>query len=353
MSTQASLMKGGIAVATTRRSKIQIIFQFLILGLLVLLLINYKGTAGINKIRQTQVSGTLKLPALQAPAPAGTSSFRDAAGYLKIIWPALVFGVLISAAVRTSISRTPIQAVFGRGTVRDQVTGALAGMPLMLCSCCVAPIFPSIYQKTRRIGPALALALAAPSLNPVALTLSFLLFPWQVAGGRLAMALTLVLIGSAFVPIITRSTNLPVGTNEAASEMKWGELLLSYAKSLAYVFLRTVPLVILGIWASMWVMRQLPLSTLGATASAHLFGMAIIALIAVLLTLPSLFEIPLALSIIAAGGPVGAAAAVLFAGPAINLPSLLVIGRHSNWRVAATLAGLVWLIAVGGGLLIR
>lgn len=354
MSTQAPVMKGGgITEVTTRNSKTQIIFQFLILGLLVFFLMNYKGKGGINKIRQTQASGTLKLSALQANSPSGSSSLRDAAGYLKIIWPALVFGILISAAVRTSISRTPLHGIFGRGTVRDQVTGALAGMPLMLCSCCVSPIFPSIYQKTRRIGPALAVALASPSLNPVALTLSFLLFPWRVAGGRLVMGLTLVLIGSAFVATIARSTKLPIDVNEAAPEMKWRELLLSYSKSLAYVTLRTVPLVIIGIWASMWIMRRLPLSTLGATASAQFFGIAIIALIAVLLTLPSLFEIPLALSIIAAGGPAGAAAAVLFAGPAINLPSLLVIGRHSSWKVAGVLAVLVWLIAVSGGLLIR
>ena len=66
----------------------------------------------------------------------------------------------------------------------------------------------------------------------------------------------------------------------------------------------------------------------------------IVALIAVLLTLPSMFEIPLALSVLAAGGPAGAAAALLFAGPAINLPSLLVIGRYSSWKVAAGAAGL-------------
>jgi len=49
----------------------------------------------------------------------------------------------------------------------------------------------------------------------------------------------------------------------------------------------------------------------------------------------------------------GAAAAVLFAGPAINLPSLLVIGRYSSWKVAVALASLIWLIAAGGGILIR
>jgi uncharacterized membrane protein YraQ (UPF0718 family) len=134
--------------------------------------------------------------------------FRDAVSYVKIVWPALVFGVLISAALRTSLSRTPLHRLFSGGSVRDQLAGALAGAPLMLCSCCVAPIFPAVYQRTRRLAPALALTLASPSLNPAALTLSFLVFPLRIAGARVAMALIMVLLGSAVVAKIMRDSAL-------------------------------------------------------------------------------------------------------------------------------------------------
>jgi uncharacterized membrane protein YraQ (UPF0718 family) len=116
--------------------------------------------------------------------------------------------------------------------------------------------------------------------------------------------------------------------------------------------MRTVPLILLGIWASMWLMRRLP-PQLGAATGVHALAIAIIALVATILTLPSLFEIPLALSMLAVGGPAGGAAALLFAGPATNLPSLIVIGRYSSWKVAAGLAVLVWAIALAGGLLLR
>jgi len=202
-------------------SRVQIIFQVLVLGLLLLFLVNYKGTSGINKIRQVRASGFLTLAPLQeASSSRATAAFHDAAAYLKIVWPALLFGVLISAAVRASLSRSPLDSIFGRGAIRDQITGALAGMPLMLCSCCVAPIFPSIYQKTRRIAPALALALAAPSLNPVALTLSFILFPLRVAGGRLAMALILILIGSAVVARVEGSPKAGVNLGIAEPDSR-------------------------------------------------------------------------------------------------------------------------------------
>lgn len=354
MSTQASIAPSSPSKTQLRLVTVQVLFQLLVLGALVLFLMNYKGTSGVQKIRQTRASGRLVLPSLQQGGASWASDvIRDTGGYLRIVWPALVFGVLISAAVRTSLSRTPLKGIFGRGPVRDQITGALAGMPLMLCSCCAAPIFPSVYEKTRRIGPALAVALAAPSLNPVALTLSFILFPWRVAGGRLLMAAVLVLIGSACVAALARDSKLPTILGSSEPETKWRDLFRSYLNSLIYVGLRTVPLIVIGVTVSMWIMRRFPLNALGASAGGHALVTITIALIAVLLTLPSLFEIPLALSIIAVGAPLGAAAAVLFAGPAINIPSLLVIARHSNWKVGVALAGFVWALAAAGGLLIR
>jgi hypothetical protein len=43
-------------------SRVQIIFQMLVLCLLLVLLINYKGAAGLNKIRQTLTAGRPSVP---------------------------------------------------------------------------------------------------------------------------------------------------------------------------------------------------------------------------------------------------------------------------------------------------
>jgi uncharacterized membrane protein YraQ (UPF0718 family) len=333
----------------TRRS--QVVFQVLVLGLLLAFLVNYKGAAGISKIQQAQTTGSLHLAQLQiGRCTAGTSALSTAVAYLKMVWPALVFGILISAALRTSLSRTPLNRVFGRGVVSDQLSAALTGAPLMLCSCCAAPLFPAVYQRTRKVAPALGITLDSPSLNPAALTLSFILFPWRIAAGRLVMALLLVLIGCVLVARITRPRILALISTAESRESTWAGLLADYAESVAYTSLRTVPLILVGIWASMWLMSRVP--RIDAVNGTRISVIVIVALIAVLLTLPSFFEIPLALSVLAAGGPAGAAAALLFAGPAINLPSLLVIGRHSNWKVAAALTLLVWAIAAIGGLLL-
>jgi uncharacterized membrane protein YraQ (UPF0718 family) len=67
--------------------------------------------------------------------------------------------------------------------------------------------------------------------------------------------------------------------------------------------------------------------------------------------MPTFFELPLALIVLAAGMPTGAAVAVLIAGPATNLPSLFTVARSTGWKVPALVAAAVWGLAVIGGVL--
>ena len=115
--------------------------------------------------------------------------------------------------------------------------------------------------------------------------------------------------------------------------------------------MRTVPWILLGIWVSMVIANYIPTETLASGGSKVLI-LLLVATGALLLTLPSFFEIPLALSLLAGGVSASAALAVLIAGPAINLASLLVIARQSHWKVALLVGAGVWVTAVAGGLLI-
>jgi uncharacterized membrane protein YraQ (UPF0718 family) len=76
----------------------------------------------------------------------------------------------------------------------------------------------------------------------------------------------------------------------------------------------------------------------------------LVALVGVPLALPTFGEIPLALLLLAAGAPTGAAAALLIAGPSVNLPSLLSLGKATSWRVALATAATVFGTAVAVGL---
>ena len=123
-----------------------------------------------------------------------------------------------------------------------------------------------------------------------------------------------------------------------------------FADSSAHVAIRTVPLLLVGVFAAMGMASRLPASALASIRPEAATALA--AFVAVPVALPTFFEIPLALTLLSVGAPAGSAVAVLFAGPAVNLGSLLAIGRSAGWRVATALAVAIAVLASVGGLLV-
>jgi uncharacterized membrane protein YraQ (UPF0718 family) len=109
----------------------------------------------------------------------------------------------------------------------------------------------------------------------------------------------------------------------------------------------TVPLILAGVLLSGLV---LPHDTRLAGASL-VVGVALTALVATLAALPTFFEIPIGLVLLSLGAPPGVVTAFVIAGPVVNLPSLLVLGREAGPRVALALAAGVWVVSTAAGLL--
>jgi len=315
----------------------------------------YKTNSSIKVLSSTWVSGTIagktNVVAFGQQA-AGFSAVQRLENYLLVIWPALMFGILIASAVRAFVSPQLMLRLLGGRSIKSQIRGGLAGAPLMLCSCCVAPVFNAVAETSANVGPAIGLMLASPSLNPAALTLTFMLFEPRIAAVRVLLAIAAVLsIGplaeriagrrKADIFVAPKTTEISTGANNVSQ----------FLRSLGVVSMRTVPVVLIGAFASMVMVQLLP-TTIFHSPGANLAVILIVATIAVPLALPTFLEIPLSISLLAAGFSPGVAVTLLFAGPAVNLPSLLSIARVSGWTVAATVAVSVWAIAVVGGLIL-
>jgi uncharacterized membrane protein YraQ (UPF0718 family) len=106
-----------------------------------------------------------------------------------------------------------------------------------------------------------------------------------------------------------------------------------------------VPLITAGVVLSTLI---LPISLSNSTHGG-LVALIVLGAISVLVALPTFFEIPLGILLLEMGAP-AAAAAMLFAGPIINMPSLLILARQTNAKVAAALAAAIWIVAVATGL---
>ena len=310
-------------------------------------LFTYKWSASLATVRSVYTTGLLVKPIdrLSSGEILAPTLF-----YFRAIWPALLFGVLIGGSLRAFISPKWVRRILGERPIRQQLVCALAGAPLMLCSCCATPIFTSVYERGARLGPALGVMLASPGLNVAALVLTFFLFPLPIALARLGLALLTVLGLAALVGRIFESPTLrgalKADGDEPADEMRsGGAMALRLARSIGTMALVTVPLIVVGVLLSSLALPMV----LRQGQVGGLTTVAMVSLIAVLVALPTFFEIPLALLLIKMGAPAGAAVALLFAGPIINLPSLFVLARETRPAVAVALAGGIFLFAVTVG----
>ncbi len=328
----------------------------LILLILVSALVTYKTSGSLATIARVETSRTL-------PPRAETISTADLTGvlrplartanYLAVVWPALAFGVLIGAAVRAIVPSAWVRRAFDASPLRAQLLGGVAGAPLMLCSCCIAPVFAAVHERTRRAGPSGALLLASPSLNPAALALTFMLFVPRVALVRTGMALLLVFGVSALAARLAaggRSAVTPCDL-EVAPRVGAAGVLSSLLREGWRMAWTTLPAIAAGVVVSSVLAEALPMERL-QEVPFRIASVIVVALVSVPLALPTFAEIPLALGLLAAGAPAGAAVALLIAGPAINAPSLLTVGRTTSPRYALALAAGTAVVAVGGGLLV-
>jgi uncharacterized membrane protein YraQ (UPF0718 family) len=278
--------------------------------------------------------------------------------YFGKIWPALTYGILVGAAVRAAIPARWIRRWLGAGATRPTFLGVVVGAPLMLCSCCVTPIFSGLYERGARLGPALAVMLASPGLNVAALVLTFALLPMRVALLRLGAATLIVFALPAIVGrVLDRPRANPepaacdvsasAGDEDPSDDLRPAALAVRFGKSIVYMTAITVPLIVVGVLLSGLIMPYVT----SLTPAGVVITVAVVALVATCVALPTFFEIPIALMLLAAGAPVGAAVAFVVAGPIVNLASLFVLGRETRPRVAVSVAAGVWLVATVSGLL--
>jgi uncharacterized membrane protein YraQ (UPF0718 family) len=331
----------------------QRVFYFVLPTLVIVAaLIAYKSSAALTVIGRVSATGvfTPRGSVIPRVGASEVGVLTRTLNYFLIIWPALLFGILISGAVRTFVSPHWLNRLFSKRSLRSQAIAGLAGAPLMLCSCCVAPVFKGVYERSGRLGPSLALMLAAPALNPAALILTFMLFDYKIGVVRLGASLAAVLFTGMIADSIFGGTKISCDIDNWQAQAQPSDF-YRFLRVSSSVALRVVPLITVGVLVSMLIAEIMPVHIFDSSVAKFAL-IATVATFAVPLALPTFFEIPLALILLSSGAPAGAAVALLIAGPSVNLPSLLTIMRSTSWKIAALVAVSIWILAVAGGLLI-
>jgi uncharacterized membrane protein YraQ (UPF0718 family) len=283
-----------------------------------------------------------------APSLQGASSFTVA--YADSVWPAVVAGLLIAAAVEALVPRAWFLRVLRRRTaVGGSVAGGLLALPSLMCTCCTAPVAATLRRSGAPTSAALAYWLGNPVLNPAVLAFLAFVAPWQWVTTRIVAGAILVFGVTALIGRLAGRTDAPAP--DVPPTPRLVELPTGFARSLARLSLVLLPeyavvVFLVGLFRG-W------LFPVGAGA-AHWGVIAVVAaaVLGVLVVLPTGGEIPIVQGLAVAGVGAGVQGALLIALPAISLVSMAMVVRALSLRVTLTAAAGVVATALAAGALL-
>jgi uncharacterized protein len=297
------------------------------------------------------------------PAPSWRAALGYAIDYGRAIWPALVAGFLIAAAVEAFLPARRLLALFRteKGPVAGTVSGGLLSLPSMMCTCCAAPVAVGIRRRGVPVSSALAYWLGNPVLNPAALVFMAIVLPWQfltvrlVTGVALVFGVTLVVGRLAGVgrtvtdPALQPDEAAACPVPEASNVATAGRRFVMALGRLSIWLLPEYLVVVLLLGG----LRGWLFPAGDGLARWGLVAVLLFAVVGTLFMIPTAGEIPIIQGLLAAGVGVGPVGALVLTLPALSLPSMLMVRRAFPTRVIVASGLVVAAMGVlGAGLLV-
>jgi len=307
----------------------------------------------------------------------------------------LVPALFIAGAIAAFVSQAAILKYFGPQAKKltSYSVASVSGSVLAVCSCTVLPLFAGIYKRGAGLGPAIAFLFSGPAINVLAIVYSAKLLGYDIGLARAIGAILFSVIIGLIMAFIYRKEKsrfdakaFALLTADPEGKSIWQQVLfvgalvgvLIFAASQNWivmgVFLAAVA-VILWRWFSkgeiiQWLKETLhftrliiPWLLIGVFVAGILtvvipqsfvvqfvggntiFGNFIASIFGALMYFATLTEVPIIKAFMELGMGKGPALALLLAGPALSLPSMLVIRKIMGTRKMLTYVGLVVVMA--------
>src|SRR5579859_2393376 len=286
--------------------------------------------------------------------PLATRVWRTTVNWLDANRIGMTFSFLFGPAALAFLAMLPRRRTNSR--YLNTLLGAAAGVPMAVCTNCIAPIARGLFASGMSAESVLATMFASPALNLVVLAMTFALFPLSVALLKLATVLFLILV---FAPAVASGQNSNETTIASPIEIPSAEtwpqaaagVARSFAKSFWYVARVALPLMILAAVLGALVVEVLPPQALFAQVTVP--GILLVALVAAFLPVPMAFDVAIAYIAMTKGVPLPYVVTILCTLGIISVYSLSVIGKSLSWRVAAAAYATVAALGTIAGFLTR
>ncbi len=307
----------------------------------------------------------------------------------------LIPAFFIAGAIAVFVSQGAILKYFGpkANKVLSYGVASVSGTVLAVCSCTILPLFGGIYKRGAGLGPAITFLYAGPAINVLAIIYSARLLGYDIGLARALGAIAFAIVIGIIMAWIFRKEKTAgderafANTCEDPSARKMWQLLLFFGSLVGIlVFAASKNWIMTGIMFALlffvlwrWFTRQdivywmketwrffkmiLPwllggvfvagiLTVLipddvvadwvgGNSVQANLLA----SVSGMLMYFATLTEVPIIRAFMDLGMGKGPALALLLAGPAVSLPSILVLQKIMGWRKTLIYIVLVMIMA--------
>ncbi|MEM5871328.1 MAG: permease [Candidatus Aenigmatarchaeota archaeon] len=282
--------------------------------------------------------------------------FYTLGNYLSKAWICLTIAFLIAGAIETFIPKQLIIKHLSNKNIKSYLIAAVGGPMLSVCSCSIIPIFAGIYRRGAGLGPALAFLLAAPAINPAAILLTGSMIGWNVALGRIILAVSSAIIVSFIVGgVIFKKMDGEFSGDrlkvEVLDENFEVSSLTEWIKNTWIFVKKIIPLILIGIIIVGVIKVVLTPEIIASYLGQGVLQTVLASAMGVIIYTPTLVEVPFIRGLIEMGMATGPAIAFLLTGPALSLPSVFGVTRVISWKVVLTYALLMFIMGVIGGLI--
>jgi uncharacterized membrane protein YraQ (UPF0718 family) len=311
----------------------------------------------------------------------------------------LVPALFIAGAIAAFVSQAAVLKYFGPQAKKltSYSVASISGAVLAVCSCTVLPLFAGIYKKGAGLGPAIAFLFSGPAINVLAIVYSAKLLGYDIGLARAIGAIIFSVVIGLIMALIYRKEKSQVDdrafallTADPPGKSVWqqvafvgaliGVLIFAASKNwiVMSIFLAAtaiilwrwftrgeivqwlketlhftrliIPWLLVGVFAAGILTVVIPQSVVGQYVGGNSpLANFIASFFGALMYFATLTEVPIVKAFMDLGMGKGPALALLLAGPALSLPSMLVIRNIMGTKKMLTYVGLVVVMATVTG----
>jgi len=360
MATQQGVLNQNSGIAETNTTRSRALAVVLMVAIASVFWIDSRYPALLKRYHsgtQVKAAGALTFGVVypvERNMPLGARVWRTTINWLDANRIGMTFSFLFGPAALTFLATLRRRRTKSRWL--NALFGAAAGVPLAVCTNCVAPIARGLFASGMSAESVLGTMFASPALNVVVLAMTFALFPASVALLKLTTVLFLILVFAPLVASRQEPQHLTIACPiELSVSETWTQAFLgfarSYARSFWYVFRVAFPLMLVAALLGALVIEILPVNAL--VARVTLGGIILVALVGAFLPVPMAFDVVIAYVAMTRSVPLPYVVTILCTLGIVSVYSLSIVGKSISWKIASAAYTTVAALGIIAGLIVR